>query len=156
MQKILTLVRGLPGSGKSSFSNAIWFGDPQHDIKTAIYSADDFFTVNGIYAFDGGKLGAAHADCQARTKAALMEGLNVVVNNTFSCRWEMEPYLQMAEETGARVVVVDTFDAGMDDATLASRNVHGVPESTIATMRSRWEHDWRSGNPVFPWLRNQS
>jgi len=156
MQKVLTLVRGLPGSGKSSYARSISIGsDAEGEIRTGICSADDYFTVNGVYTFDGSKLAEAHADCQYRTKMGLTAGLNIVVANTFTCRWEMEPYLQMAVELGVRVVVVDCYDGGMDDATLASTNVHGVPESSIALMRGRWEHDWRSANPVAPWLRSK-
>jgi len=148
MQKILTLVRGLPGSGKSSYAESIRGNSP-------ICSADDFFTVNGIYTFDGSKLAQAHADCQRRTDLCLQSGMNVIVANTFTCRWEMAPYLSMAENHNARVVVIDCFDGGMDDATLASTNDHGVPLDTIALMRNRWEHHWRAGNPVAPWLRNK-
>ena len=146
MQKILTIIRVLPGSGKSSYAESIRGNNP-------VCSADDFFTVNGVYTFDPSKLGEAHADCQQRTRAGLMAGMNVVVANTFTCRWEMEPYLSMAENHNARVVIVDCFDGGMDDATLASTNVHGVPLDTIAAMRARWEHNWRECNPVAPWLR---
>jgi len=147
MQKILTIIRGLPGSGKSSYAESIRGNNP-------VCSADDFFIINGVYTFDGSKLGMAHADCQSRVNAALSTtDSGVIVANTFTCRWEMEPYLSMAENHNARVVVIDHFDGGMNDATLASTNVHGVPESSIAAMRARWEHDWRAGNPVAPWLR---
>jgi hypothetical protein len=154
MQKVLTLVRGLPGSGKSSFARSIWIGcGEDDDAKTIVCSADDFFDKNGVYTFDGSKLAEAHADCQHRTRSGLTAGLNIVVANTFTCRWEMEPYLQMAAELGVRLVIVDCFDGGMDDATLAKTNIHGVPEKSIALMRARWEHDWRSANPIAPWLR---
>ena len=154
MQKILTIIRGLPGSGKSSYALSICEGFVSQGIKSGICSADDFFTVKGVYTFDGSKLAEAHADCQRRTDLCLQAGMNVIVANTFTCRWEMQPYLSMAETHNARVVVVDCFDGGMDDATLAATNVHGVPESSIALMRGRWEHDWRAGNPIAPWLRN--
>lgn len=159
MKKVLTMVRGLPGSGKTRFSNSIFFNSPDAGVLywpiTQVFSADDFFMKDGVYTIDFSKLTEAHIDCQNRTRAGLEAGGNIVVANTFTCRWEMEPYLQIANETDSRVIIVDCYDGGMDNATLAGRNVHGVPESTIALMRERWEHDWRSGNPVSPWLRNK-
>lgn len=155
MQPVLTIVRGLPGSGKSSYASSISDGMIRQGLKSVVYAADDFFTVKGVYTFDGNRLAEAHADCQRRTDLCLQAGMHVIVANTFTSRWEMEPYLSMALKHGARVVVVDCFDGGMDNATLAAKNVHGVPMETIALMRTRWEHDWRSGNPIPPWLRNK-
>jgi chloramphenicol 3-O-phosphotransferase len=144
--KVLFLVRGLPGSGKSSIARA---------ISAKSVSADDFFMQGDKYVFDPKKLGDAHAYCQNTTAhfLSLHEVYSVSVANTFTCRWEMEPYLLIAEKVGARIVVIDTFDAGLDDAALSRINVHGVPVESIAAMRARWEADWRGGNPVPPWMR---
>lgn len=148
-QTVLTLVRGLPGSGKSSFARSI-----VHIAERRYVSADDFFGHGeGVYRFDPSKLGAAHAWCQSHASGCLSRRESVAVANTFTQRWEMEPYLRMAAEFGARVVVVDCFDAGMSDEELAAKNVHGVPVAGIAAMRARWEHDWRAGDPRAPWER---
>ena len=57
--KILTLVRGLPGSGKSTFANWIW-------NEYAICEADKFFyDKEGNYNFDATKLSQAHKWCRA-------------------------------------------------------------------------------------------
>ena len=140
----LLAVRGLPGSGKTTVA---------HQIGEAVVSADDFFDVGGIYRFDGGKLGAAHADCQARCRGLLESGMSVAVANTFTEAWEIAVYVRIAAETGARFVVVDCFDGGMTDEELARKNVHGVPQASIATMRARWVHDWRAGEQRAPWER---
>jgi predicted kinase len=153
MKSVLTLVRGLPGSGKSSYAESLCDGFIRQGLKSAVYAADDFFTVKGVYTFDPKRLGEAHGDCQRRTDLCLQAGMHVIVANTFTSRWEMEPYLSLAEKHGARVVIVDCFDGGMSDYALSVKNVHGVPAETIALMRSRWEHDWRSGNPIAPWMR---
>lgn len=141
----LFLVRGLPGSSKSTTAAR---------MGVAVVSADDFFVgEDGVYRFNPKDLGAAHSMCQMSAKKALIDGESVAVANTFTQRWEMEPYLRMAAKFGARVVVTDCFDAGMTDEELAQTNVHGVPVDTIAAMRSRWEHDWRSGDTRAPWER---
>ena len=141
----LILIRGLPGSGKTTLTD---------NLNATAVAADDFFTsAFGVYEFDPALLGTAHAYCQHRTLTLLNEGSNVVVHNTFSCRWEMQPYIEMAQTTGARLVVVDIYDGGCSVAELFERTTHGVPMDAIANMRLRWEHDWKNGNPTPPWER---
>lgn len=142
----LILVRGLPGTGKSTLAALLSGSAPA-------LAADDYFMVGGEYRFDPNSLGHAHAACQHRTREALPLFPVVVVANTFSQRWELEPYFIIAREHGAKVHVIDLFDAGLDDAALAARNVHGVPEDKIALMRARWEHEWRTADPRPPWER---
>ena len=150
-QPILFIARGLPGSGKSTFGLSLHF---RSGFSPDVVSADDYFVDGtGVYRFDPSQLGAAHAWCQSQVKGSLSRRETVVVANTFTQRWEMEPYLRMAEEHGARVIVVDCFDAGMSDEELAAKNVHGVPLAGITAMRARLEHDWRSGDPRAPWER---
>jgi predicted kinase len=143
----LILVRGLPGSGKSTLAKLLQEGGG------CITSADDYFTApTGEYNFNPSLLPQAHAQCQEETRKHLWEG-DVIVANTFSQRWEIQPYIQIASEANARLTVVDLFDGGLADAELAQRNIHGVPVAGISAMRARWEHDWAKGNPIAPWLR---
>ena len=153
VQDDVVLVRGLPGSGKSSFVSLLDGGGAGfHSV-----SADDFFMDHGVYRFNPSRLADAHNNCQFRVIDILNNGQHtynkVVVHNTFSTRWELEPYLKIAENFKARLSVIDLFDAGLSDEELAARNTHGVPVQTINQMRRRWEHDWRNGNPMPPWLR---
>ena len=144
---MLILLRGLPGSATTTFART--FKD------ALVYAADDFFyrRGEGEYAFDPTLLGEAHLACQRETRGALEAGAVVVVTNTFSCRWELEAYFKIAAEVGVRVTVADLFDGGLDDEALVQRGLHGVPQETIAAMRSRWEHNWREGDPRAPWER---
>ena len=129
MTNTVYLIRGLPGAGKSTIS---------HRLAPVVCEADQYFMVEGEYRFDVNGLAAAHADCQARTAAAIAHG-DVAVANTFTQAWEIEPYFKIACEADARVVIVDVYDGGCDNATLAKRNAHGVPEEAIARMRDRYE-----------------
>ena len=162
MQRVLIIVRGLPGAGKSTA--ALSFGVPvrEADKFDGLYT----FHEDGSVQFHGMETVAgtlmiqvAHEWCQACIREDLASDEPVaVVANTFVQGWEFTPYLEMAREADARVVVIDCYDGGMDDATLAARNVHGVPEAAITRMRSNWDADWRAAqdrDPMPPWLRNQ-
>lgn len=120
----LTIMRGLPGSGKSTLAKSLG--------ADVVISADDYFTdASGTYAYDGRKIGAAHEWCQRGVKLALANGLSVVVDNTHTRRWEMEPYLEMAAAFGIQPEIIV--------ARGSYQNVHGVPDDVVAKMRERWE-----------------
>lgn len=143
---LLFLVRGLPGSGKTTLATSILC-----DVGGAMTSADNFFTDEaGVYRFDPSKLPQAHAACQENTRWHLTEGRNVIVHNTFTQGWEATPYVNMASEVGAEVKVINLFDADLSDEELAARNVHGVPLAGIAAMRARWDADLLAAQAAKP------
>ena len=143
------LIRGISGSGKTTLARAIYRGEQ----TTVMVAADDYFYEEGEYRFNPSDLPKAHAMCLDVASSALEEGACVIVHNTFTQRWEMEPYIKLAKDTGSRLVVLSTYDGGCTDEELAERNSHGVPLDAIRRMRERWEMDWKNGNPVPPWMR---
>jgi predicted kinase len=159
MSVILYIVRGLSGSGKTTVAHRLAATSLENGGQ--VFSADDFFMESDRYAFDLSKLGEAHEDCQTRVREALINEaeaqhhwrIAIVVANTFSTRWEMEPYLNMAKELNIQVNVLDLYDGGLSDSELAERNVHEVPINIIAKMRERWEHNWKDADPRPPWKR---
>jgi predicted kinase len=126
MSDILYIIRGLPGSGKSTFARSL---NLSHH-----YEADMWFDKFMDGGFDPSKLGEAHGWCQQSADKAMAEGKeDVVVSNTFTQHWEMQPYKDMASKHGYQVKVLKAVGTW--------ESIHGVPESAITTMRGRWEDD---------------
>jgi predicted kinase len=126
MDKKLIIVRGLPGSGKSSFAESIF---PGYKICTA----DDFHMVDGIYVWKQENAHKAHIYCQDKCKELMTRAISpVVVANTSTTEREMDPYYKMAEEYGYEVfsVIVENRHGGI--------NSHNVPEETLQKMRERF------------------
>ena len=148
--RIVFLVRGLPSSGKTTFAGGLHYCGE----VPSCFEADSYFYVDGKYKFDPKKLADAHKDCQHRVKRAMeTSDRNVVISNTFTQRWEMQPYIDMAEALGWQLDVLDLTDGGCADKALHERNVHDVPLITFARMRKGYEHQWSTGNPLPPWER---
>jgi adenylate kinase family enzyme len=134
MDGILFLVRGLPGSGKTTFATHIW-------NEYAICEADKFFyDKEGNYNFDGSKIKEAHAWCKNEVETRMKDHQinqqyypEIVVSNTFTQEWEMEDYYKLAEKYGYKVVslIVENRHGG--------KNVHGVPDDKLQIMKNRFE-----------------
>jgi len=123
----LTIVRGLPGSGKSTLVKRI------KRMADEWFEADMYFEKDGPYAFDPTKLGAAHGWCQAEVDNALYYKCDVIVSNTFTTIRELRPYFEMAK----------TYDVVPNVITCQSNygSVHGVPDETLDKMKARFVYD---------------
>ena len=126
MEKILYIVRGIPGSGKSTFAKTL---GGQH------YEADMYFIdpTTGEYKFDGTKIKNAHAWCLDRAKTDMAVAREkIVVSNTFTQEWEMEPYFELAKEYEYKVfsVIIENRHG--------NTNEHNVPEDKIEQMKNRF------------------
>ena len=125
----LYIVRGLPGSGKSTFVK-------QNLLKsipnTKHFEADMYFEKDGEYKYDPKLIKNAHQWCLEQTKNALKDGHNVAVSNTFTQQWEIQPYLDLANSLGVEVKVIK--------AEGRFKNVHGVPDEVLKKMEQRWHN----------------
>lgn len=130
----LVLVRGIPGSGKSTVANAISTGNDWLHYEADMYFVDK----NGNYDWDKSKIGDAHKWCQSMTENALNMEYNVVVSNTFTTIKELRPYFAIARDLSITPIVIT--------ANGAFNNVHNVPLDTLAKMRDRFQHDL---SPLF-------
>lgn len=126
MNKVLYIVRGIPGSGKSTFAK---------ELTSNVFESDQFFiNDDGEYKFDFTKIKEAHADCQSNVESAMSSSIpKIAVSNTFTQEWEMVPYLDLAKKHGYMVftVIVENRHGGV--------NQHGVPDDKLELMRNRFE-----------------
>lgn len=124
--KELFILRGLPGSGKSTLGAL---------IADVVCSADDHFVgEDGVYRFEPTKLKAAHSACGEKCEEAMVAGTpRIAIANTSTREWEWEWYVQLAKKYGYRVhsLIAENRHHG--------HNIHGVPEEAIAAMRERFE-----------------
>ena len=132
MKKKCFVMRGIPGSGKSTRASQL------AGTTGKIHSTDNFFMKNGKYVFDMNKL---HRNHQLNFQAFMVDialGISpVVVDNTNSQKWEYQKYVIAAEEAGYEVEIVNV--PHIDPALAAQRNTHGVSEDIIRKMLARWE-----------------
>jgi uridine kinase len=124
----LYLIRGVPGSGKSTFAWKLLRGR----LVDRVFEADEYFVQNGVYQFDPTLLEQAHQQCKRNTWLALYEGMSVAVSNTSCAEWEVESYQTIARETEANFVsiIVENRHEG--------KNIHGCPDVKIEQMKQKF------------------
>ncbi len=122
----LILVRGLPGSGKSTIGQSL-----QTALGYVHIEADMYHMKDGEYQFDPTKVKEAHLWCQLETMKALAYGHFVVVSNTFTTLQELEPYLLVAKALQRSVRIVEALGSW--------GNIHNVPAEVLQRMADRWE-----------------
>lgn len=122
----LVLIRGLPGSGKSTIAERFAEQGYFH-IEADMFFVDDF----GNYRFSPEGLPLAHDFCQRVARIMLSRGVSVVVANTFVTQKEIEPYARMAVLNRAQFHIVEC------EGKYAS--IHDVPDAVVQSMKERWE-----------------
>lgn len=128
----VVILRGIPGSGKSTFAKKIAGTDGR------IHSTDDLFEKNGVYRFDPRVLRDKHNENYARFVRSLNQHIPVVIcDNVNCCRWEFERYIEAANFHRYKVEIVQL--PHLDPAVAASRTLHAVPEEKIREILERWE-----------------
>lgn len=125
----LYLIRGIPGSGKTTLANHL----KERGVVDEILAADDFrIDEDGNYVFKPEDSERVHLHCQDWTRAFLGLGRNVAVHNTFIKKWELEPYLSMSIPR-IHIMKHTLICHGEFE------NIHGVPADTVERMKQNFE-----------------
>ncbi|KAF1326250.1 putative muts-related protein involved in mismatch repair, partial [Globisporangium splendens] len=143
----VVILRGIPGSGKSTLGREIAAIAKHRNASCAIFSADLFFIGARGYEFDAKKIGHAHNDCKKRFQNALFKNSTniLVVDNTHTQYWEYEGYAELALQHGCRLQILEMTCPDLSTCIqMAKRNSHGVPVAKVIQMYLRWEADDRA------------
>lgn len=137
--RILILMRGVPGSGKSYLARKLvdmMVGGSHNNYRAHILTTDDFFMIRGQYQYDKFRLSEAHSWNQQRARNVLRMGMSpVIIDNTNIELWEMEPYLREGVKNGYIIEVVEPTTPWAKKANILLRkNVHNVPLVSIKRM----------------------
>ena len=132
----LILVRGLPGSGKSTFAQTFALTcTAANQTVAGPFEADQFFInkETNVYEFDAALLGHAHGLCFRNTEDAMQKATStVIVSNTFTTQRELKPYLELAAKYNYQVtsLVVENRHG--------NSSVHNVPDEALDKMQNRF------------------
>lgn len=165
MLKFAFIMRGIPGSGKSttarklaeshgpgefwSDSGIIYYGKPESrdpdtwdlipaEIGATIHSTDEFFMEDGVYRYIPKLIGKNHRKNFLAFRDSVEAGVPIVIcDNTNTTLWEFLKYLKEARSNGYVTSVVTMPHPKIDVA--VERNTHDVPRDVIKTMLKRWE-----------------
>jgi len=144
----LILMRGLPGSGKSTKAQQLQAEDPDNTI---ILSTDDLFFQDGKYVFEPSRLTEYHRQTQqhANTLMQHTKYARIIIDNVNRQLWEMKPYVQMAQQYGyqVRFEYPETPWAWHVKRCFLN-NVHGVPLEGIRKMNQLFEYKDEADIPL--------
>lgn len=152
IDKTFFIVRGVPGSGKSSMvttliQNSLTIAGQTNKVK--VYSTDNYFVDpnTGEYKFDFNKLKENHQKCFDNCKKSMESNIPFIfLDNTNIKEIYIKPYRDIANLNGYNIMEIypnDMFELlGMDDpieiermlCLFAERNKHGVDKDTIKRM----------------------
>ena len=118
------LVRGLPGSGKSTYCRD-FLGGMLH------LEADMYFSRGGEYKYNPDEIVNAHKWCFSAFCYAVQNDMDVAVANTFVKKEQMRRYVSMCRKHGVPFKVIR--------CTGGFGSVHKVPQGVLDFMRENFE-----------------
>lgn len=101
--KMLYIMQGIPGSGKSTIAQMI-----ANATDGRIFSTDDlWYDEEGKYNFDPDLLGIKHKENQRLVTEAMVEGIeSIIVDNTNIYQKDANIYIEMAEMFNYELTVI--------------------------------------------------
>ena len=130
-QHSLILLRGLPGSGKTTLATLL-----SENGTYPVYSVDDYFTnrETGKYEFDHRNNHLAYKQCEEQTRQSMQSNIaKIFVHNTFTIAWELETYFKLASEFNYTLFVVTVENYHQQP------NIHRVTDEQLQKMAEKYK-----------------
>jgi predicted kinase len=127
----LFLLRGLPGSGKSTIANAL-----SESGKYPVFSVDDYFTnqTTDTYHFKFDENHLAYKLCENNTEKSMQGNVSkIFIANTFTLDWEIEPYFKLASKYNYKIFVLTVENYH------GHKNIHEVSQVQIEKMAEKYK-----------------
>lgn len=143
LMKILYLMQGIPGSGKTTIAQMIQDCERANGKRVALLSTDDWrFDDDENYVFDPKDNERYHIACQQECAKKMVDGIEcIIIDNTNIQEWQAHPYLVLAS-IFEYVVQVVSVDSGLNIAIERQkerRQDRQVPTPVIIDMYDRME-----------------
>lgn len=137
------IIRGVPGSGKTTLANKIISKllECNRDLLVKICETDRFHINNdGIYDFKPKLLGAFHLKNVDDVRLHMAMKYNVIIiSNTSIEKDHYSPYINLAKEFKYNINIIWKESPSLEDAN--KRCIHGVPASKIEEMYRKRHKD---------------
>ena len=128
-QPVLIILRGVSGSGKSTFADFLLRIYDFQECTFRKFEADQWFVDNNE-PWNPRYLQTAHEWCQAEVKKSLQDGYITVVSNTTTTKKELQPYIKIATDLDVQYFVL------ISDSDYI--NIHGVDENKVKKQAERF------------------
>lgn len=136
---MLYIVRGLPGSGKSTFAHSKRFAG-------ALVLENDMYHIrDGVYVYQKENMPDAINWCMTACRNALLHHMDCVVSNTFTKCLYIRQYADLANYMNTQYKVFKCVGQW--------NNVHNVPSPVLDAMNKQWQ-DW-PGEEVIDFTKNK-
>lgn len=128
--KEVVIIRGVAGSGKSTFANLLAQG---HGAK--IVEADKYaYNEHGVYDWKFEDLSSYHRKAMAEFDNHIENSENMIIVSNVSARWQdFKYYFNKAKEAGYKVTTLVVENRN------DTNSVHGVPDETLKNMREKFQ-----------------
>lgn len=136
----LIIMRGIPGSGKSTATAKLVGNGVIHSTDDLIEATGDYdgYFKKMIESGNWSEHGRMHNRNYKNAEKSMTEGVTpVIIDNTNIKAYEPKKYVEAALKLGFsedNIKIVDLGDGGCTTEVLAERNSHNVPLKTIERM----------------------